>query len=176
MSDEAGPGIDPFAGAGPSTYGEATLYGDELKFLRTERWKLIFRPEPSPGPEGDAGVRPAPVDTPLDPARVRLFDVIADPDEIVNLARLPGAESRLSRFRDQASRHWDTEVVRDTVIADQRRRRVLHSALRRGRYHGWDWQPVRNVAEEYIRSHLDVAEMETSARFPRPAPFRPRSR
>lgn len=47
----------------PATYGEATLYGDEQKYLRTDRWKLVFRPA-------------APED-----AQLSLFDVESDPAE-----------------------------------------------------------------------------------------------
>ena len=52
-----------------ATFGEALLYGDELKYLQTDRWKLIHRPPKE-------GV----------PAWTRLYDVRSDPAERSDLA------------------------------------------------------------------------------------------
>jgi arylsulfatase A-like enzyme len=57
-----------------STYGEAVLYGPEQKYVRTDRWKLIFEPG-------------AP-----DASRARVFDLAADPAERTDLARVAPAE------------------------------------------------------------------------------------
>lgn len=51
----------------PTTYGEAVLYGAEQKYLRTDRWKLVFRP----AAESDS---------------LSLFDLAADPGERHDLA------------------------------------------------------------------------------------------
>jgi choline-sulfatase len=52
----------------PTTYGEATLYGPEQKYLRTDRWQLVYRPESD---EDDA---------------FSLFDLVEDPGEQHDLA------------------------------------------------------------------------------------------
>lgn len=104
----------------------------------------------------------------------QLFDLRADPDERLNLAPDPAQSKRLASFRARAGPHWDVDAVRDAVLADQHRRRVLSGALRVGRYHSWDWQPRRDAAEEYTRGHLDLTELDVNSRFPRSAPFTPR--
>jgi alpha-amylase/alpha-mannosidase (GH57 family) len=59
---------------------------------------------------------------------------------------------------------WDAEAIEADVLASQRSRRVVDAALRRGRYQPWDWQPVGQAAELYMRNHLDLNEVEASRR------------
>ena len=92
------PGPLPFQGRdlanppaeSPVSYGEATLYGAQQKFLRTDRWKLILL-EPA-----DAGGLP----------ELRLFDLERDRAERQNLA--PGqpalAESLAVELREWIAR------------------------------------------------------------------------
>lgn len=87
-------GTDRLAAGAPArtaTYGEATLYGGEQKYLRTPRWMLVLRL-----PEGDAGPpdeRSAPDEPPSGGkeagATLHLFDLWHDPGERTDLA---GAE------------------------------------------------------------------------------------
>jgi len=66
--DRAFTGTDLLAGTDvPVTYGEATLYGEEQKYLRSDRWKLVYRPD---------GEEP----------RLSLFDLARDPGERHDLA------------------------------------------------------------------------------------------
>ena len=104
----------------------------------------------------------------------QLFDLDEDPDERRNLAAMSSASAQLETFRGIASAHWDIDGVRNAVLASQRQRRVLSQALRKGAYQSWDWQPIQDAATQYVRSHLDLTERETHARYPRPQPFRPR--
>ena len=106
----------------------------------------------------------------------QLFDLASDPDELLNRAAEPAQSARLEAFRSRAAAHWDVESVRAAVLDSQRRRRILSDALRRGRYRSWDWQPPRDAANEYVRSHLDLTELEVNSRWPRPAPFTPKWR
>ncbi len=108
---------------------------------------------------------------PQDPEQ--LFDLKSDPDEMVNLAASQDHSNRIAEFRRRAKSHWDVGAVRESVIADQHRRRTLSAALRHGRYESWDWQPRRDAANEYVRSHMDVTELEIHSRWPRPDPFDP---
>jgi choline-sulfatase len=100
----------------------------------------------------------------------QLFDLENDPRELHNLVD----HELLEGFRSEAAEYWDSEALRDTVIADQKRRRAVHAALRIGRYQGWDFNPVRDASEEYTRSHMDLTRFDITSRFPRPPAFNPK--
>jgi choline-sulfatase len=104
----------------------------------------------------------------------QLFDLTTDPDEVTNLANESEHKEQLEAFRTQAANHWDAPALRQTIIADQRRRRAVHAALRVGRYESWDFQPGRDAANQYTRSHMDLTDFDTTSRYPRPPAFRPR--
>jgi len=104
----------------------------------------------------------------------QLFDLSSDPDEVSNLADTPEHATRIEEFRAQASKHWDAPALKQTVIADQQRRRAVHAALRIGRYQSWDFQPHRDAANQYTRSHMELTEFDITSRYPRPPTFKPR--
>ena len=106
----------------------------------------------------------------------QLFDLHNDPDEQENLASNPEYEDLCNRFRQQASAHWDVAAVKSAVIHDQQRRRAVHAALRVGRYQGWDFDPKRDPANEYTRSHMDLTKFDITSRYPRPEAFKPKWR
>ncbi len=106
----------------------------------------------------------------------QLFDLENDPDETTNLAGDPAFSALVRDFENQAEKHWDAEQLRQTVINDQNRRRKVHRALTIGKRQSWDYNPERNAAEEYTRSHQDLTRLDISSRFPRPAPFNPKYR
>ncbi len=101
----------------------------------------------------------------------QLFDLENDPHELQNL----DDHELLADFRREAADYWDSEAMRETVIADQKRRRAVHAALRIGRYQGWDFNPARDASEEYTRSHMDLTRFDIVSRFPRPPAFNPKS-
>jgi choline-sulfatase len=102
----------------------------------------------------------------------QLFDLESDPLELHNLVD----HELLEGFRREAADYWDSEALRKTVIADQKRRRAVHAALRIGRYQGWDFNPARDASEEYTRSHMDLTRFDIVSRFPRPPAFNPKSK
>ena len=104
----------------------------------------------------------------------QLFDLQSDPDEITNLAGDDDNAELLNKFRDEAAAHWNAEELGERVIADQDRRRAVHSALRVGRYQGWDFDPSPDPSGQYTRSHMDLTQFDVVSRFPRPKPFKPR--
>ena len=57
--------------------------------------------------------------------------------------------------------------IRAEVIASQHARRTVDSALRKGRHVPWDFQPLDDASNQYMRNHLDLNEVESSRRFPR---------
>ena len=106
----------------------------------------------------------------------QLFDLRADPNEVNNLANDSATEREqalLAGFREEASKHWDAETLRQEVIKSQHRRRTLHAALRIGKYENWDYNPPNDPSEQYTRSHMDLTQHDIASRFPRPPKFEP---
>ncbi len=100
------------------------------------------------------------VDPPL------LYDLIDDPDEQTNLADDPAHQNVASAFAAEVNERWDSEKIRQDVIATQKQRRAIHHAMVKGERTSWDFSPARNAAEEYMRSHMDVTETDIRSRFP----------
>jgi choline-sulfatase len=115
-----------------------------MVMLRRGRWKLIH--------------------TPSDPDQ--LFDLQADPLELVNLAGDPEHAGALRELRDEVGRRWDLDAIDRDVRASQRARLTVYRALREGVVFPWDFQPSRAASEQYMRNTRDVAERDRQARFP----------
>lgn len=73
----------------------------------------------------------------------QLFDLSADPLELVNLAKSTKPEhARTSAaFAKEAAQKWDFERIHADVLRSQRQRRLCWSALTQGRFESWDHQP-----------------------------------
>ena len=97
----------------------------------------------------------------------QLFDLETDPDELTNLWDDPAHRSTLEAFRIEAATRWDLEAFDADVRASQARRWVVYEALRQGGYYPWDYQPLRQASERYMRNHMDLNVLEESQRFPR---------
>jgi choline-sulfatase len=100
---------------------------------------------------------------PADPDQ--LYDLSQDPDELRNLA---GSDPQSAgQFRAQVSERWSLESLNAQVLASQRRRRLVASALRLGRRTPWDYQPTIDASQQYVRDTKTLDEIEAAARFPR---------
>ena len=97
----------------------------------------------------------------------QLYDLEADPDELRNLAAETPDDPVLQAFGAEADRRWSLASLRDEVLASQRRRRMVAEALRLGAATAWDYQPVRDASEQYVRSHMKLEDLEAMARLPR---------
>lgn len=102
---------------------------------------------------------------PADPDQ--LFDVVSDPDEMVNLAGDAVQAERVAAFRAEVSGRWDLAEVHRDVLASQARRRLINDALRKGKYQPWDYQPMVDASEQYMRNHLHLGDLESRARYPK---------
>ncbi|SJX64941.1 probable choline-sulfatase [Sporisorium reilianum f. sp. reilianum] len=107
---------------------------------------------------------------PADPPQ--LFNLARDPKELVNLAAADrdslDAETRkaLEGFEIETLQRWDAAKITEDVLLVQRRRRFVFSSLKQGAWTSWDYQVPTDTQNMYIRSHLDLDELERMARFP----------
>ncbi|PKP74476.1 MAG: choline-sulfatase [Alphaproteobacteria bacterium HGW-Alphaproteobacteria-6] len=97
----------------------------------------------------------------------QLFDLETDPQERTNLAADPAHAGTLAALKAKSEARWDLERFDAEVRASQARRWVVYEALRNGNYFPWDFQPLRDASERYMRNHMDLNLLETSNRFPR---------
>jgi choline-sulfatase len=97
----------------------------------------------------------------------QLFDLEADPQERVNLATDPAHAATLEDLRAQAQARWDLDRFDAEVRQSQARRWVVYEALRNGAYFPWDFQPLQQASERYMRNHMDLNVVEENQRFPR---------
>ncbi|KAF2493401.1 choline-sulfatase [Lophium mytilinum] len=106
------------------------------------------------------------VTSPVDPPQ--LFDLVSDPKEIFNLAisEKPEHAGVLAAFEDEAQKKWDFKAIHADVLKSQRQRRLCYSALKKGRWESWDYQPIDDAREKYIRSHIPLDDLERRARYP----------
>jgi choline-sulfatase len=105
------------------------------------------------------------IHSPVDPDQ--LFDLVADPDELANLAAAPAHAEAVAAFRREVAERWDLGRIEAEVLASQRRRRLIAAASAKGAAKSWDYQPFRDAAQDYVRGHMDLEDLEASARFPR---------
>ncbi|PRX35257.1 choline-sulfatase [Meinhardsimonia xiamenensis] len=97
----------------------------------------------------------------------QLFDLKADPHELTNLAADPAHADRLAAFRAKADAMWDLDRFEAEVRDSQARRLIVYEALRKGGYYPWDYQPLKDASERFMRNHKDLNVLEESQRFPR---------
>ena len=101
----------------------------------------------------------------LDPDQ--LFDLEADPQERINLANLPAHQGTVASLRAKSEARWDLSAFDAAVRQSQAGRLVVYEAVRKGGYYPWDYQPLQDASERYMRNHMDLNILESQQRFPR---------
>jgi choline-sulfatase len=104
------------------------------------------------------------IHSPVDPDQ--LYDLADDSDEVCNLAASPAHAAIVKEFRAEVTRRWDMKALEAAVLDSQRRRHLVNTALRTGRYTPWDFQPLRDASRLYVRNDQDLGDLEAMARFP----------
>ena len=112
--------------------------------IRKDRWKYIF--------------------CSLDPEQ--LFDLDKDPNELDNLIEKTDYKSITQSFRDTMEATWNLDRFDQDVRESQAKRKVVYEALRKGGYYPWDFQPLKQASERYMRNHMDLNILEVSQRYP----------
>ena len=100
----------------------------------------------------------------------QLYDLAADPDELMNRAAETAMAQVTAGFRAEVAERWDLEGIDAAVRQSQRRRRLVDAALMMGTTKPWDFQPFRDASKQYMRNTLELGDLEATARFPRVRP------
>jgi choline-sulfatase len=70
-----------------------------------------------------------------------LFDLAADPDELVNRAGDPAYAETLAAMRAELESRYDLDHLEDHVLGSQRSRQLVADALKVGTVRHWDFDP-----------------------------------
>ncbi len=101
----------------------------------------------------------------LDPDQ--MFDLENDPLELVNLADDPAYAKQADSFRAKIEQRWNLDEFDRAVRHSQAQRLLVYDALRNGAYFPWDYQPLQQASERYMRNHMDLNVLEENQRYPR---------
>ena len=106
----------------------------------------------------------------------QLYNLKRDPHEIDNLARFRKiqpqtpeeieAKEKFDAFTAEAHAKWDFDDITAKVFASQRTRRLVWDALKIGTFTSWDFDPIDDGRQKYIRSTIPLDDLERKARFP----------
>ncbi|MDG2231528.1 MAG: choline-sulfatase [Paracoccaceae bacterium] len=97
----------------------------------------------------------------------QLFDLEADPNELHNLAALPEHQTVVAKLSAEVDARWDLDAFDAAVRQSQACRWVVYDALRQGGYYPWDYQPLQQASERFMRNHMDLNQLERAQRYPR---------
>ena len=104
------------------------------------------------------------IHTPVDPDQ--LYQLDDDPDELHNLANDPASADLVQKFREEVASKWNMPQLHAQVIASQQRRHFHFAALGNKKQSGWDYQPMQDAGQRFMRNHMDLDDLEAIARFP----------
>lgn len=95
-----------------------------------------------------------------------LFDMQHDPDEEHNLVDDPAARDRLETLIAHAQAMWNPSAIKQAIIADQNRRRLIDRAQRIGERPEWSFQPMVDINAKWVRAGKWTAEVEAHGHLP----------
>ncbi|KAK5992893.1 Choline-sulfatase [Cladobotryum mycophilum] len=143
-------------GGGDTVFAEYTGEGTvrPMMMIRRGPWKYITCPADEP----------------------QLFNLEKDPLEVDNLARFvkvdpktdyeKEAKAKFESFEAEAKEKWDFDAITEKVLQSQRSRRLVWDALKVGAFTSWDYDPVDDGRQKYIRSTIPLDDLERRARYP----------
>ena len=98
------------------------------------------------------------------PDGAQLFDLDADPHELADLVGDHEHTDVVADFTGEVLRRWDPDRILAEVRANQEARAVVDRAMRQGRFSAWDFQPMTDATNQYMRNHLDLNDVESGRR------------
>lgn len=98
------------------------------------------------------------------PDGAQLFDIEGDPHELTNLVGKAAHTDVVADFTTDVLRRWDPDRLLTEVRASQQARATVDRAMRQGRFSAWDFQPLTDATNQYMRNHLDLNDVEVGRR------------
>ena len=95
-----------------------------------------------------------------------LFDLEADPDELTNVASDPDYRAPLDEMMSNARKTWDVSSLTARIIKDQNRRRLIDRSHKIGKPPVWDYQPLTDASQQYVRAGKWTTVVEATAHLP----------
>ncbi len=89
------------------------------------------------------------ITSPGDPDQ--LFDLDADPRELINLATASSRRREVAAFGEEVAARWDLASLREKVVTSQRNRRLIADALAEGEQSAWDYREGDDRGARYVR-------------------------
>jgi choline-sulfatase len=105
-----------------------------------------------------------------------LYDLVADPDELLNLAGRPEHADIEAGLHARLVRDWDPAQMHARILASQRRRLFLGAvAASSEAYPNWAYQPFTDESKRFIRGSgaAGPTSVKARARFPYVEPAAP---
>jgi len=96
----------------------------------------------------------------------QLYDIDADPAELNNQVDQEGYTDIADEFAKEVAGRWNSEAMRETIIATQKQRRAVYNAMVADGGVHWDYNPPRDASQEYVRNHVDWTVAAETSRFP----------
>ena len=97
-----------------------------------------------------------------------LFDLDIDPDEIADVSHHPDYAEILDAMLSEARAIWDPKALRDCIIKDQNRRRLINRSHKIGAAPVWDYQPYEDASKQFVRAGKWTTEVEAKAHLDTP--------
>ncbi|KAK5111985.1 hypothetical protein LTR62_004519 [Meristemomyces frigidus] len=97
-----------------------------------------------------------------------LFNLADDPDELINLTTSedPFTKRMYEALVAEAKAKWDMDAITADVLKRQRQRIFCNQTLHKGTWTPWDYRVPDDSQSKYIRSHMELDDLERRARFP----------
>jgi len=95
-----------------------------------------------------------------------LYDLSVDRDELSNVAGDPAYRAALDGMMATARETWDASSLTARIIRDQNRRRLIDRSHKIGKPPVWDFQPMTDASQQYVRAGRWTTEVEARAHLP----------